>query len=287
MLIETDHGTRMINDTDEFPAIDVGELQDIFAIPSISEEYREAMWGTYTWNGVPVPRVSNILKECIFKDSLIEWAAKVGKKNYEKIRDEAFYIGTNVHLLIDRILEEGITSRDIDFNQYDHKMNIMRAVKNFEAWQRHLSSWGYRIDDIIAIEEPIVTPYYGGTIDAIVRINGGVYIVDFKTSRRISFEYILQTCAYMWAINSGYHPSIPYIDGIGIIRVDKYRDKFEDLFLNYSVSGQKEMIDQYIRGFGSLLMSYYNTKNMEILFDVYKRAYLRNDVLGRVIEDDK
>ena len=48
-----------------------------------------------------------------------------------------------------------------------------------------------------------------------------IYIIDFKTSKQISYEYIIQTCAYMWLINNGFFPEISHIDGVGIIRVDK------------------------------------------------------------------
>ena len=63
-LVITDNGTRDIRDKEEFPAIDIHELQDIFLL-SIDDEYRRKNFDTYKFYDIPVPRVSNILKECI------------------------------------------------------------------------------------------------------------------------------------------------------------------------------------------------------------------------------
>lgn len=289
MIIETGHGSRMVNDTDEFPSIEVGNLEDIFLLESLTDEVRDTLWGTYTWNGIPVPRVSNILRECIHKEYLIDWASAVGRKKYLAQKEYALTVGTIVHEIIDRMITERLDIRSINFTERygEYGATVFRCVKNFENWEIHLSKSGYYIDDVIAVEEPVTTPYYGGTIDAVLRINGGVYIVDFKTSKQISFEYILQTAAYMWAINSGYHKHIPYVDGIGIIRVDKYKERFEDIFLNYNIPEHKVILDQYISGFGSLLMSYYNLKNMELLYKSYHNSYLRNETLGRSINDEQ
>ena len=279
MLIETDHGVRVVDDTKEFPTIDLGKLEEVFDIPALDEQYREEEWGTYSFHGIPVPRVSFILKDCIGKEGLTAWAAKVGTKKMNQIREDALTIGTYVHELIDRVLM-GERYQDLNFSHCGrYTPAVRRCVKNFELWKDELQSKGYIIEEVYGIEEPIITPYYGGTIDAIVRINGAVYIIDFKTSKSINYEYILQTCAYMWGINAGYHESIPYVDGIGIIRVDKYSERYEDLFLNLSIEPQKVMIDYYIKTFGDLLMSYYMLKNATILFDSYRIAYDRYETI--------
>ena len=70
-----------------------------------------------------------------------------------------------------------------------------------------------------------------------------------------------------------YWEDITHVDGIGIIRIDKEKEKFEDLFLNIHIPDQKIIIDHFISGFGSLLMSYYHNINMKYLFSTYKKQY--------------
>ena len=279
-IIVTNNGAVSITDIEEFPAIDIHELQDIFLIPSINKKFREENFDTYTFYNVPVPRVSNILKECISKEYLMKWAASIGTKAMYAQQKKATTIGTIVHELIERYLNNDVSEYD-----YKHKTpnsylySIEKAFNNFLLWEKNLNRQGYKIEKIIGTEIPVSCPYYGGTIDCIMRINGANYIVDFKTSKSISFEYIIQTCAYLWIINNGYVSNIPYVDGIGIIRIDKQMSKFEDLFLNLHIPEQKIIIDQYIQGFGSLLYSYYNQLNMKNLFTAYKKSYNANKTL--------
>lgn len=59
----------------------------------------------YTYNGtIHVPRVSIILKECISKEYLINWAARIGKQQYAIERNKATTIGTRVHEMIENYL---------------------------------------------------------------------------------------------------------------------------------------------------------------------------------------
>lgn len=280
-IIVTENGAKNITDKEEFPVIDIHELQDIFLINSISKEYREDNFDTYKFYDIPVPRVSNILKECIAKEYLMKWAASIGMKAMYSQQKKATTIGTIVHELIERHLtgntEEYDYRKDVPTS---YLYSIEKAFNNFLLWERNLNRLGYNIDAIIGTEMTVTCPYYGGTIDCIMRINGYNYIVDFKTSKSISFEYIIQTCAYLWIINNGYAPDIPLVDGISIIRIDKQMSKFEDLFLNIHIPEQKIIIDQYIQGFGSLLYSYYNQINMKNLYSAYKKSYDFNNTLN-------
>jgi hypothetical protein len=280
-IIATKNGAKLITDTDEFPVIDINELQDIFLLDSIDKNYREENFDTYKFYNIPVPRVSNILKECINKEYLVKWAASIGIKAMYSQQKKATTIGTIVHELIERYLNNN-NKEEYNYKSkvpYSYLHSIEKSFNNFLLWEKNLNNLGYKIEKIIGTEIPISCPYYGGTIDCIMRINGANYIVDFKTSKSISFEYIIQTCAYLWVINNGYVNNIPYVDGIGIIRVDKQMNKFEDLFLNLHIPSQKIIIDQYIQGFGSLLYSYYNQLNMKNLFGAYKKSYNFNETI--------
>lgn len=275
-LVPVDNG-EFIN-IDELSCIQIPDtLKDIFLLDSV-EEYRKN-FDVYNYNGLPVPRVSTILKECIAKEFLILWAAKLGKQQYAIEKNKATTIGSRVHEMVEHYLLTG-TDLDISFKTAPSYMRMVnKSYNNFKNWLKYLNDNGYKIDKVIAIEIPVICPYYGGTIDMVATINGKNYIVDFKTSKSISYEYIIQTCAYMWAVNNGFCQDLPHIDGIGIIRIDKEKDKFEDLFLNENIPMQADILNQYFIGFGSLLSSYYNNINMKYLFSKYKSQYCITDSL--------
>lgn len=268
-------------DISNYPSIELDKLNDIFLLDSLSKDYRDKNFDIYNFNGTGVPRVSSILKECIAKEYLINWASKIGYKRYNILKNKATHIGTIVHEMIERFLLNGEDEnyiKNISATEFYYSNNILKAYENFKSWYFNLINKGYTME-VIEIEKKVTCPYYGGTIDCIAKINGKVYIIDFKTSKQISYEYIIQTCAYMWIINNGYCNDISHIDGIGIIRVDKEKTKFNDLFLNNHIPYQKEIIDQYYKGFASLLMSYYNNINMKYIFSEYNKLYNFDDTI--------
>jgi hypothetical protein len=257
-----------------YPTIDIPDsLTDIFLLETLDEKYRDKHFDYYSYNGIGVPRVTNILKQCINREFLITWAAKLGYQKYFFEKNKATTIGTRTHELIEEFLTTGKFAENIFYKTPPSmKKNVSIAFDNFKEWMNTMAEKGYFISDIIAIEKQIACPYFGGTIDCICRINGKIYIVDFKTSKQISPEYLLQVCAYMWVCNSGYVPNMPPIDGVGIIRIDKeYKHKFEDLFLDNNIPWQNKIINKYISDFGVLLQSYYTMLDMEKEFSKVKK----------------
>ena len=257
-----------------YPGFDIRELSDIFLLDTIDESYRMKHFDYYDYKGIGVPRVTNILKQCVNNEFLIAWAAKLGKQKYFYEKNKATTIGSRTHELIEEYLTTGRFAENIFYKiPPSLKKNVSIAFDNFKEWMDNLAKHGYFISDIIAMEKQITCPYFGGTIDCICRINGKVYIVDFKTSKKISPEYLLQVCAYMWVCNSGYVENIPKIDGVGIIRVDKEtKHKFDDVFLNADIPWQAETINKYINDFGILLHSYYTILSMEKEFPNIKKS---------------
>lgn len=276
-------------DINNYPSLKMSNTsKDIFALDVI-DKYREANFDTYFFNGLPVPRVSEILKKCINKEYLIWWAARVGSKNMTAIRNKAAYIGTLVHKKIEHYL---LTGKE-DFDLSNLEDNVIRQVdtsfKNFKLWLQRLNNAGYKLEKVIATELTVVCPYYGGTIDLIAQINGAIYIIDYKTSSEITYEYILQVCAYMWMINNGYSDKVSYVNGIGIIRLDKNKyGTYDDYFLNEFIPYQKQILDYSINTFISMVYTYFNLINIELQFNHYNERYDFFKVIekGCVIEDD-
>lgn len=261
-------------DINKYPSIDVSELTDIFLLDTIDEAYRNKNFDYYDYKGIGVPRATRIIDQCVNKEFLIAWAAKLGKQRYFFEKNKATTIGSRTHELIEEFLTTGKFAERILFKTPPSmKKNVSIAFDNFKEWMDNLASQGMFISDIIAMEKPITCPYFGGTVDCICRINGRVYLIDFKTSKKISPEYLLQVCAYTWIINSGYVENIPHINGVGIIRVDKEtKHKYDDLFLNFDIPWQFDILNKYTKDFGILLHSFYTIIDMERGFTDIKKG---------------
>ena len=249
------------------------------------EEARTKIWDHYIHNELRVPRVTHIIKQCVDQTNLIAWAAKVGYSKQNYYRNKALEIGTAVHELIDRYLMSKYVYHDeftVDYSEYmeDYRSSIYNCIENFKLWCKRLEDNMINIE-VLYIEETVSCPWYAGTIDAILKINGANYIVDFKTSKEISSEYLLQTSAYMWIINNGYTPHIPHIDGIGIIRVNKNaHNSFEDLFLNDFDPSNHNMIINFQNCFASFVNSYYRSININYLTDIYYNQYIPVEIFN-------
>ena len=219
-----------------------------------------ALYGYYKYNDILVPRVSRILDVAIGNKGLVDWAARVGYSKMNSIRDSALAVGSLVHEMIEYNLNTN-ADKDINFSDYnldDHDIqSVICSYNNYKVWKDHLISTGNKIDKIIGTEIPVVCPWYGGTIDCIMVINGATYIIDFKTSKQISLNYILQVCAYAWIVNANYSDICPKIDGVGILRFDKrYEGQFEEYFVTASLN--QPLWDHYTNTFWSICNSFYN-----------------------------
>lgn len=258
-----------MNDIKLLPSTDISDLLESEAIENARSRDTFAI---YEYNGVKVPRVTKIIDDLFSKEFLVTWALSFRNRyEYLNAKKQATDVGSEVHLMIDEYLKTG-EYQEANFKKAPTRAPISQlAFDNFVNWHKHLINTGNTFE-LLGLEVPVVNPFYGGCIDCIAKINNAVYILDFKTSKKISYEYMLQVCAYMWTINTGY-TNLPHIDGIGIIRVDKESDRYEDLFLNTFDPVQNAVINEYIRGFGALLNAYYEKINMEYTFNQYKKNY--------------
>ena len=71
---------------------------------------------------------------------------------------------------------------------------------------------------------------YAGTIDALARINGELYVIDFKTSAKVYKDYYLQVFGYAQAIHEMVnHQDYKYYPRGMIVRLDKNEDKYQEV----------------------------------------------------------
>lgn len=166
------------------------------------QEYR-------TVDGERVPGVTTVLSR--FKDSggLIRWAWKMGRdgKDLDEARDSAASIGSIVHDAIEAFLLSGgeldamswVTERCESDAQLER---VRDGVSGFLEWWQ-----GMRVE-VLETEVPLVSDVYrfGGTLDAVGRINGKLCLIDWKTSNgTIYADYLCQLGAYdvLWTEHRG------------------------------------------------------------------------------------
>jgi hypothetical protein len=138
-----------------------------------------------------------------------KWLADRGWDEAEAIKAAAGDKGSKVHLAISAILE-GLEVR-ID-SKFENKstgqpeeltFEEVECIKSFLDWRATLESFEPIAWDIVVFSEQ---HGYAGSIDLIARVNGELYIIDFKTSQSVWPEYEMQVSAYRVAVENGENP---------------------------------------------------------------------------------
>lgn len=143
-------------------------------------------------SGVHVPSVTAILDRTKDKTGLEEWAARIGPEEAARQKEQASYIGTNMHATLEAIL----TGEPMKFGtdwlaMKGHLMALTLANKHFGA-----------ISEVHGSEVPLyLGTQYAGTTDLVATYRGKLAIVDFKQSvkpKRHEFitDYFHQLAAY-------------------------------------------------------------------------------------------
>jgi len=227
------------------------ELEELENIHPYVKENR------YVYNGISVPRVTEIISKMIHEDYIVSWANGLGfkHKSYSKTLKSAADYGTFAHTSIELFLKgEPITGYSIN------------PVEGFKKWWSIVNQTNEV--KIIGQEFKLVCSWFGGTYDLLLSINDKIYLVDFKTSNHLSYKYCLQLAAYNYMLKLG---NIANISGIIILQLSKTEPGFNEFFLDFS---NKEDLDYFQfceKTFLSLAYSYYH------ILEAEKRYKLRED----------
>jgi hypothetical protein len=202
---------------------------------------------SYMVDGEQVPAVTRIV-DSVSPKNLTEWAAYTGAdwwlNNYDRrakgggdedvlysgirnahkeISREAQNIGSDVHKWIELWIKFKINGGAA---VADYPYEVKTPMENFHKWVES------REVEWIASEKKIYSKLwnYAGTIDALAKINGELYVIDFKTSAKIYKEYYLQVYGYAQAIHEMVNDESNkhYPKGM-IVRLDKNEDKFQEV----------------------------------------------------------
>lgn len=168
-----------------------------------------------TADGKRVPGVTTILGR--FKDSggLIHWAWEQGRdgKDYRETRDAAASAGSVCHQWI----EDAIHGRPMTPFDDTDPLLLKLARTGVEAFQEWRSQVRF---ELLETELPLVSELhrYGGTLDALARINGRLMLLDWKSGNRVYPEHVCQVAAYRQLVRErgGESP-----DGALLLRVGK------------------------------------------------------------------
>lgn len=210
----------------------------------------------YTYNGVIVPRVTKILSRCIHSDSLMYWANSLGfkRQSYKKTLDTAANIGHHTHENIDSFLSD----------ETHEAIESSMPYQSYNAYQSFLK-WYYTIISIAVVrvifhEKTLTCKYFGGTLDGLYEINGKIYLVDYKTSNHITFNYCLQLAAYRYMLRTELGIEI---DGCIILQLAKETVSYNEFVLNFSNPEHLKFMNDCEMAFLSIVFAYYNITKIE------------------------
>lgn len=155
----------------------------------------------YMIDGERVPGTTTVVGR--FKDSggLIHWAWNLGMQgiDYKAKRDSAADTGSYGHAMIEQRVK-GLPIECPSEATDTQREQAQKCLDNFDNWAAQNKM------EIVATEMNLVSKDYlfGGTPDAVARLNGKLTLLDFKTSNRTYGEYAVQLAAYRHLLNEGY-----------------------------------------------------------------------------------
>ena len=207
----------------------------------------------YLDDGIPVPRVTEILSKMIHRDSLMYWANSLGFRGlrYKDVLNNAANIGTMAHSAIEKFLKEKLKTND----------NI--PFLGFLAWYNIVTQDIGLPIEVLLVEHKLTCKWFGGTMDALLKIGDKIYLVDFKTSNHVTFNYFLQLAAYRFMLKLRENIDI---DGVIVLQLDKEEPGFNEYLLNFSIEQHSSFMAHCEETFLSLVYAYYNVEYAENLY---------------------
>ena len=224
-------------------------------IPDISEKIES----DYEYEGRKVPRVTKIIQRCIHNDGLMYWSNSLGfkRQSYQKTLNAAASIGSQCHNNIDAFL-----SGDIDAINNNIDIEAMMAYKSFLKWYNDVKL--YTDIEIVLHEKTLTCKYFGGTLDGLYKINNKFYIVDYKTSNHVTYNYCLQIAAYIYMLRNELGIEV---DGCIILQLSKTDVAYNEFMLDFDNPADKQYMDDCEGAFLAMVYWYYNLTNIEIGFN--------------------
>lgn len=210
-------------------------------------------------DGIRVPRVTEVISRMLHSNSLMYWANRLGLKGlkYREELNKAAALGTRAHSAIEKYLKEKIST----------DCNI--PFLGFLMWFNIISEASTSPVEVIYVEHKIVHKLYGGTLDCLMKINGRIFLIDFKTSNHVTYNYFIQLAAYKYALKTVENIDI---DGVIVLQLNKEEPGFKEYLLDFYYIDHKVFMDTCVDAFLSILYAYYKVWVVEYQYnaDLFK-----------------
>jgi len=159
-------------------------MEKEWEIPKFTEVSQTS--SCYIIDGKEVPRVTNI-SGMLPKPWLHFWYGKHGTKQCEKMSQKSREFG----LLFHRLAEIRMNGQKVNIKQY--KKPMRGCYHGFIKWRKQ-REFSHVETEVILHNQRYG---YAGTCDLAATIDDMVGVVDWKTSKDIYLEHLLQVAAYM------------------------------------------------------------------------------------------
>lgn len=139
-----------------------------------------------TPTGRSYPSVTSVLG-ILGKKEIMEWRARVGEEEANRISSRAARRGTAIHSLCeDYLCNKEVTPGPFDLDTFKSIKPYLDNINNIHCLETQLYSNFLQV---------------AGTVDCIAEYEGKLSIIDFKTSKRVKsrddiHSYFMQTAAY-------------------------------------------------------------------------------------------
>ena len=206
----------------------------------------------YRFEGRKVPRVTSMLSRGIHNDSLMNWANYIGRvkhQNYNTVMNQSLTIGSQTHECIDYFFHNNTEVS----NYAKLMMETKQAYLSFSQWYRDINS--HAQVELIYNEHPLISKYYGGTLDALMKFNGRIFLIDFKTSNGVRINYALQLAAYAILLEMVENINI---EGCLLLQLSKTSIGYNEFAIDLSIPDQNVYFEGCKNSFLSLALWYYN-----------------------------
>ena len=216
----------------------------------------------YSYGGSNVPRVTHILSEMLHEDALMGWAYKMGTmgRDIDDIKDDAADKGSIVHAMCEYFLRYRMFMQIPDGTPYRARRECQNAFNSFLLWIDNINN--NHMWKPLVLEEPLICELFGGTMDALLQIDDGIYLIDFKTSNFLNYKYCLQVAAYryMLRVTRGIE-----VDGCCVLRLEKRKKNCfpEEMFFDLHDKEMKSFMDNCEAMFINIANGYWQRAQTE------------------------
>ena len=169
-------------------------------------------------DGTRLKSVTTVLSERLDKTALLEWKAKVGEEEAQRISVQAARRGTAIHNIAERYV--------LNEEQYYSPKEMPINIESFKPIKKVLDE---HVDNVLGVELPLWSKALGvaGRTDLVAEYDGNTSIIDFNTSKRPNKavwieNYFLQSTIYSMMFERMYSIAVPQI--VIIITVDDEPD---------------------------------------------------------------